>query len=400
MLLTCPTCRSGLEVPDGTTAMVRCPACKTVFSPAAGLAPPEEEEDDGPRARKPSRRDEDDDEDDRPRRRRRDDEEDDDEDDRPRKKAKAAKRRDDEEEKTQNRDFDPPPADEPRKRKKRRRLDDSDMSVEEKEFLKAAFARAAIGAKLIWGAFGLYLIAMTGIIAFWFQDAMTDPTPTFVTLAGVLGGIGWVLGAVGVGLCLSGPQSPGHWGYGIAAAVVTGVHLLLVAVLAAQAREYSPARHLDPDGPVARWGLVATRLDAVTYYLTVAFYHGEDFVPKGKFGLSIVVGIFEILRNTLIMMFLSCLAKAAGDDELSFRCTRAAGYASWGPGFMAAVMLVTAAVFIETRAGATNMTIILFSTVVMGVYAVLNGCLFPAFMAAREVADALDEPFQSQIPQM
>ena len=45
MLLTCPTCRSGLEVPDGTTAMVRCPACKTVFSPAAGITPPPEPDD-------------------------------------------------------------------------------------------------------------------------------------------------------------------------------------------------------------------------------------------------------------------------------------------------------------------------------------------------------------------
>ncbi|MBN9118610.1 MAG: hypothetical protein J0I06_05560, partial [Planctomycetes bacterium] len=45
VLLTCPTCRSGLEVPDGTTALVRCPACKTVFSPEDGAAPePDEEE--------------------------------------------------------------------------------------------------------------------------------------------------------------------------------------------------------------------------------------------------------------------------------------------------------------------------------------------------------------------
>ena len=41
MLLTCPTCQSGLQVPDGTTAMVRCPACKAVFS-AVGEHPPVE----------------------------------------------------------------------------------------------------------------------------------------------------------------------------------------------------------------------------------------------------------------------------------------------------------------------------------------------------------------------
>ena len=41
MQLICPTCRSGLEVPDGTTAHVRCPACKSVFPAEDGLAPAE-----------------------------------------------------------------------------------------------------------------------------------------------------------------------------------------------------------------------------------------------------------------------------------------------------------------------------------------------------------------------
>ena len=55
MLLTCPKCQSGLQVPDGTAAMVRCPACKTVFSPAEGAAPEaeeDEEEREEPRAKK------------------------------------------------------------------------------------------------------------------------------------------------------------------------------------------------------------------------------------------------------------------------------------------------------------------------------------------------------------
>ena len=43
--LICPHCRSGLAVPDGTTALVRCPTCQTVFAPADNLAPePEPEE--------------------------------------------------------------------------------------------------------------------------------------------------------------------------------------------------------------------------------------------------------------------------------------------------------------------------------------------------------------------
>src|SRR5436305_14441810 len=65
--LTCPNCRSGLEVPAGTTAMVRCPACRTVFSPADSAVPePEEDERPKVKARKPARADRDGDED-RPR---------------------------------------------------------------------------------------------------------------------------------------------------------------------------------------------------------------------------------------------------------------------------------------------------------------------------------------------
>jgi hypothetical protein len=45
-------------------------------------------------------------------------------------------------------------------------------------------------------------------------------------------------------------------------------------------------------------------------------------------------------------------------------------------------------------------TIILFSVVNMSVYAILIGVLMPAFLTAREVTDACEEPFQSLIPQL
>jgi hypothetical protein len=67
---------------------------------------------------------------------------------------------------------------------------------------------------------------------------------------------------------------------------------------------------------------------------------------------------------------------------------------------MTAGMLAFAIGLTETRAAGTQWATIVFSTVVMGTYAILNGCIFPAFMAAREVDDACEEPFQSQLPQL
>ncbi len=387
MLLICPVCRSGLEVPDGTTAMVRCPACKTVFSPAAVPAPaePEAPEESRPKPpRKPSPRPAD--ENAEPPRR---------------KPTPAAKPRGRGEPKPENRDFNPPDPEEEKKRKKRRR-DDEKIPPEERAALLAAFGRAAWGCKLIWVSFGLFTLSMVLIIGFYFQTAFPalEPSGGFVVAAGAIGALGWILAAVGVGLCLSGPPSPGHWGYGIAAAIATGLHLMLLLALVAKGTDYSPGKSVDPGGPAAKWGLVPTRLDAVTYYLTVVVYKDQELVPKGEMNFSIIVGIAEVIRSTLLLMLLSCMAQSAGDKELAHKCTRAAGFASFGPGFMALGMLLFAALIAESHAGVTGFTKILFSTIVMGTYAILIGCVFPAFMVAREVADACEEPFQSQLPQM
>src|SRR5262249_302605 len=142
-------------------------------------------------------------------RRRRDEEED--EDDRPRKKRKEP------EPKPEHPDFDPIDPDAPRRR--RRRADEDDkLTPAQRAALRAALPRAARGCKLVWLSFALFMFSMFLIIAYWFQFAFTVPSPTFVIAAGAIGAVYWTLGAVGVGLCLSGPKSPGHWGYGIAAA--------------------------------------------------------------------------------------------------------------------------------------------------------------------------------------
>ncbi len=387
MLLTCPTCGSGLEVPDGTTALVRCPACRAVFAPpaeppAAPVPTPARAERVKPlRSRRPTLPRPDETEDTEP----------------PRRKPtpRSASR---EEPKPENRDFDPPDPEEKRKQKKRKR-DDSRLSPEERDALLRGFSRAAHGSKLLMISFALFMLSMVLIIGFYIQSAFPaiQQTPEFVTAAGAIGAIGWLLGAVGVGLCLSGPPSPGHWGYGIAAAVTTALHLVLLLALAAKGTDYSPARSLDADGLASNLGLVPTRLDAVTFYLMKLFYPDLEFVPKGEMAFSIVVGLTELIRTTLILMLLSCLAQAAGDRDLSHQCTRAAGFTSFGPGLMALGMFLFAVVMAETRAGQGGFAKVLFVTLVMGTYAMLMGCLFPALMAAREVTDACENPYRSQI---
>ena len=57
-------------------------------------------------------------------------------------------------------------------------------------------------------------------------------------------------------------------------------------------------------------------------------------------------------------------------------------------------------ILIETNAGLNLFTLILFTTVHMGVYAIMAGVMLPAFMAASDVTDACEEPFQSLIPQL
>jgi LSD1 subclass zinc finger protein len=366
VLLTCPTCRSGLEVPDGTEALVRCPACKTVFAPGGEVPPAREVE---PRPRKPARR----------------------------KPAAPSVVKE-----TEGRDFEPGYFDQPT-RKRRRRFDDTDddsLRPEERRSLRAAFTRAAWGCKLVWISFSLFMLSMLFIIVFWFQTSFSEPEPLFVTLAGLVGLFTWITGAVGVGLCLSGPPSPGHWGYGISAAGATILHLVMLAVLVGQGTEYSVGKEASPRSSEANWGYIPTRLDAVAFYITLLVYQDEEIIPKGEMKLSMVVGVIEMVRNLLILMLLSCLARATGEEELAGQCTRAAGYTSLGPAAMAVCMLLFAIAMVETNMQWKQTGKILFTTVRMGTYAIFCGMIFPGLMAARYTADACDEPYQSSLPRL
>ena len=386
--LVCPNCRSGLQVPAGTTALVRCPACQTVFAPADNAAP--EPEDEKPKARKPAR--------DEPRPKRR----------KPLRAEEAEEEEEDEEPRDDDRDFVPLSKEEAaRARRRKRKAADDTLTLAEKISRRRAFDRAAWGCRLIWISFVLFMVSMLCIGFFFFQygiSMMVVPTPAFITVSGVLGLAGWVVAAVGVGLCLSGPVAPGHWGYGISAAVVTGIHLVFLMALVSQNKEYCVGRSVDRamgESSFARWSMLSTRLDATMFYLTAAVYPKEQgAAPREPLALSMITGVLEMVRTVLIMMLLSCLARAALDEDLAAKCTRTAGIVSGGPGLVALLMLAFVGFVVETGAGLNLFTIILFSVVNMGVYFILIAVMLPAYLVVRDVTDACEEPFQSLIPNL
>jgi len=386
VLLTCPKCRSGLQVPDGTTAMVRCPACKMVFSPAD--SPPQLEEDEPeveerPKTKRKSNHREENG-------------------DRPRKKRNAR----DNEEEGENRDFDPLPErnDRRKSRKQRRREAEEKFTQEEKAARREAFNRAAIGCKLIWISFGLFLFSMVLIILFYFQAQFGVYPAGFLHVAALCGLVNWVLAAIGVGFCLSGPRAPGSLGYGIGAGLATGIHgFFLLLVVATQRGEITFVEKGEEGTTVTsvKFAPLPTRIDATMFYLTKVIYRNEpNHVPAGNILFSMITGVCEMIRTVLIMMLLSCLARAACDEDLAHKCTRAAGVASFGPGLAALLILATVAIVVETGAGMGTFTAVVRLLAYRGAYAILFALMIPAFRASREVADACDEPYQALIPQL
>lgn len=414
MLLTCPTCRSGLQVPDGTTAHVRCPTCRTVFSPAEGAAPPPPapqpplprpplpapprppkpalplDDEDDHRPRKRARRDDDDeDDDDRPRRRRRDDDQDE---ERPRKKAS----RDD---RTDRRDGIGDADEKPRKKRRRRFDEDEDdkLSPEEKRKRAAAFARGMWAARLIaWGLL-CQILAMVIILGAFIQAAITkEVAPGLFVLAGVLGLVNWGLGATGTGLSLAGPVSPGIYRYGVTAAVLVFVHAVLLSVTLARHESDTIGGTKDLPRAAMQWAQVPTQFHKLAFYMAYAGYHDRFPVGESVMVLSFVTGVVEMCRLMLIMLTLKCLARAAGDVETVYRCVRASGVVSIGPGAMALAVLGFFIAVMETGAEGQTWAAIVALVMVMGIFAVIAGILMVAMTAAKDVAFACEFPFQTQ----
>jgi hypothetical protein len=383
MLLTCPICKSGLQVPDGTTAHVRCPACRSIFAAEDGLsaapvvdapapppplpappqplpprpAPPPLNLDDDPKPRrKPKPRDDDFDFDD-------DEDDEDDKEKKPKRRTVRGKRV---------------------------------LMPEQKKRLKAAFDRAKIGARLIQISLFFYIpgvlfVPLHQII----QQITKDDVPVVLVIAGVLGIVNWVLGAIGISLCLSGPPSPGHFRFGIAAIVVSVVHAVLLLAVVVKTKGNADYRGLDR--ATMMWAQIATQYESLSFYLSYLLYPDEIPLRRSDTILGFLTGVAEMTRLILYLMTLGALAQAAGDKELSERCTRMAGRVAIIPGILALGMFIYKMVVVETGMGQTGMLLYALNYMYRSITLVVAGILGMTTRTVGDVYDACDSPFQSEI---
>ncbi|WP_202920569.1 zinc ribbon domain-containing protein [Urbifossiella limnaea] len=358
MLLTCPTCGSGLQVPDGTTAHVRCPACKLVFPAAAGLAAAEP----APPPPPP-----------------------------PRPKPAPPKAP----EPPANRDFNPDPPRDPATAPRRKRPDDGKFTPEERRTLKTQFVRGMWGCRLIAAGYGLQGVGLLLVVLVFALNTINAGSPALIALAGVCGLANLVLVPIGLGLVLAGRPAPGLYRFGIAAAVAIVVHALLVLVVLAKNDPTVVIEGERETGLLNTLGHLVTKLDSLTLYLTWAVYPDEPFIRRGLV-LDVLCGLAEMVRLILLMVTLAGVARGAGDKELAHRCVRAGGVGALGPAVLAAGMALFLAAMIETGGRDSKFGLVLLFAASMGVYAILAGTLVPAAAAARDAAEACEFPYQSQ----
>lgn len=354
MLLTCPTCRSGLQVPEGTTAHVRCPACKTVFPAEAGLTPAEVVE--PPRPEPPRRR-----------------------------PAPAP----------------PPEPTEPvepdRPRPVRRNRDDySKYTPEERAVLRGQFTRGMWGCRLVSAAYGLQAIGLLLVVLLAALNTVRAGTPALIAVAGVCGFLNLILVPIGLALILSGRPAPGLYRFGVAAGVAVLVHGVFVLCTLAKNEPTVVIEGESQTGALNALGHLVTKLDSLTLYLTWAAYPDESPFTRRGLILDVLCGLAEMVRLILLMVTLAGVARGAGDTNLAYRCIRAGGVGSVGPAGLAVAMGLFLALMIESGGRDQKIGQVLLTVAAMGIYAILAGTLVPASVAARDAAEACEFPYQSQ----
>jgi hypothetical protein len=378
-----------LQVPDGTTAHVRCPACRTVFSavqgvpaaPVVAAAPPVPPPPTAPKPPrtppprtpppKPIPRVED-----RPRPR------DDDEDD------ENGEKSDD------RRDGIADVEDRPRKR--RRPLGKNELTTEEKRQKLAEFHRAMYGALLIKISILLYIIAVLALPLWEILFQLTKEShDALIYVGGFLGLINLVLGAIGVVLCVTGPPSPGHYRFGIAAIVAVVVHAVLLFVIVVSVES---ANNRILFNSAAKWYQLITQYQSLSFYLAFVIY--PDDIPLLLGSGTIIfflTGVAEMTRLLLIIMTLSCLAQAAGDQELHENCTRMAGRIALIPGALAIGTMLSQMLIIELGLMQVPWMMYLIYYVTRGIVIVEAVILTFAMHTAGDVVDVCESPYDMDV---
>jgi hypothetical protein len=358
-----------LQVPDGTTAQVRCPACKSVFPAEDGLAPAEPLPLAPPPAPPPPSK--------------------------PKVAEAKPKRRDEEEdEKNKNRDFDPEDPEDRAKRRPRNK-EKSKFTDEQKRELRAGFARGFFGARCIQISLLLYLPAVLLVPLHQILSQITHSEMGFVlVIAGIFGLANWTLGTIGLALSMSGPPSPGHWRFGVGGLVATFVHGVLLLAVVLKTQEHADYRDLDRE--TMRWAQIATQYESLSFYLSYLVYPDDIPLKRSDTILGFLAGVMEMVRLIFILMTLSCLAKAAGDRPLAEDCTRMAGRITLIPAFMAFGMLIYKIVVIET--GATSGFMVYFlNYIYRGITLAVAAILGMTIRTIGDVAEACDSPYQSDV---
>jgi hypothetical protein len=268
------------------------------------------------------------------------------------------------------------------------------MTDEEREEQANAYARGMWGAKLVMVSLGFSILSLLLIPLFYIALALTKVVIyPILQLAGILGVIHWALGAIGTGFCVAGLIPQGYYRFAISAAVAVLIHMILLLGVVAQPRVADDGRvHMDETAVV--WYQVPTQYHQLTFYLGSLLYADSLGLLRTGTPLGFVTGVAEMCRLILILLTLSALSQAAGDNELAHRCTRIAGRASFVPLTLSLAMLLGVAALIETGAvvfAATIFALLIF----MGIYLVPAFVQVTALAAARDVADACEFPFQS-----
>lgn len=279
------------------------------------------------------------------------------------------------------------------KKVEKRRPPKTKLTIEERRTLRASFGRATYGARILQISLlfyipGVLLVPLHQIVA----EITKDEVPFILIIAGILGLVNWILGAIGISLCLAGPPSPGHFRFGVASIIACVVHAILLLAVVAKTSSNADYRGLDRGSMM--WAQIATQYESLSFYLAYVLYPDDIPLRRADTILSFLTGVTELTRLILFLMTLGCLAQAAGDRELSERCTRMAGRVTIIPGLMALGMLAYKIVVIETGVGQTGMVLYALNYMYRSITLVVAGILGMTLRTVGDVVEACEFPFQ------
>ncbi len=150
------------------------------------------------------------------------------------------------------------------------------------------------------GSFGAFLLYL--VIAW-----MGGREPVILALACIPGLVGFILAGVGFGFIVAGPRRGNLLGLSIALAAVAGVHLLLTLIAA-----FGDSKGLGSVYGRASVNWLVMSTSFLEFVLMITSRYGE--------ALIICLGLFELARFIMLMLYLRELGKICKDREASQRC--------------------------------------------------------------------------------